>query len=199
MSYLRFIVADQQELDMLLLSSEHRQIVASTMTNSNSLSARSIGSFGGFRTLRNAQHPYSLKNEILMFKLFLQYIVNMLAAYPTTFAQDVSLLSRDPSTDPHAPLMFSNQRNALIQIKGEKEILMFYKDFADTALSVLQTWPVEQVYNPDFHDKMNCIQDNKHFIIHNYCRTVAQRLLLEEKRKNDQRARNVNMALPTVV
>jgi hypothetical protein len=187
-SLLRFIVADQQELDMLLLSNDNRQLVGNHSR---------IGTIGGFRSLRNAQYALSIKNEILMWKKLLQIVASLLSAYPATYDQDVALLA-DTSPETGAP-MFSNKRNALIQVKGEKEVLLFYKEMGDTALAILQTWPVENVGSNEFYEKMEDMRCNQHFIIYNYCKSVAQRLLTEEKRKNEARARNMNMALPTVV
>lgn len=153
-----------------------------------------MGTVGGFRSLRNAQTALCVKNEVLMWKCLHAMLTKLIAAYPTTLQQDCEALE-----DHNKCPLFSNRRNAMIQMRGEKEVLHFYLDFAEVALDVLQTWPVEHVVTPEFGDKLEHIRQTKHFLVYNYCRHVAHRLLLEEKRKNELRARNVNLALPTVV
>ena len=46
---------------------------------------------------------------------------------------DPNRLKTDQELEP-----FSNERHAIIQVKGEKEVLLFLKDFAETGLSLLQ-------------------------------------------------------------
>lgn len=149
-----------------------------------------------YRSLRDAQTGISVKNEIRALRLLVQTCDNLLAAYPTSFDEDCDRLL-------HAGVpLFSNERNALIQVKGEKEVLLFYKDFATAALALLGSKEVE-----DFDRILNEVRLSKHSMLFHYCRTTISRLLQDEQRRADRGAadrrgnghQTLDLSKPTIV
>jgi len=85
-----------------------------------------------YRSCRDVRHPISLRNERAAMHLLLDIVGRHLAAYPTTLTQDV-----DDLMDEQAFPRFSNRRHAKIQVRGEKEVLHHFAQWARTALEVL--------------------------------------------------------------
>jgi len=85
-----------------------------------------------YRTCRDVRHPLNLRNEKAAMTHLLDVIGRALAMYPTTLAQDVSDL-----IDERAYPRFSNKRHAKIQVRGEKEVLHHFAQWARTALEVM--------------------------------------------------------------
>jgi histone-lysine N-methyltransferase SETD3 len=84
------------------------------------------------RSCRDIRHPVSLRNERAAMRLLLQVVDRHLSSYPTQLAQDMADLM-DESRFPR----FSNKRHAKIQVRGEKEVLHHFAQWARTALDVL--------------------------------------------------------------
>jgi len=84
------------------------------------------------RSCRDIRHPISLRNERAAMRLLLKVIDRHLSLYPTTLSQDVADLC-DEATFPR----FSNRRHAKIQVRGEKEVLHHFGQWARTSLDVL--------------------------------------------------------------
>lgn len=142
-----------------------------------------------YRSIRDAQVAISLKNEFKAMKSMIHLCDEYLKKYPTTLAQDCHRLQHDD-----VPL-FSNERNALIQVKGEKEVLYFYKDFATTAMSLLQSSDLEE-----FDEALDHVRINKHSFIFQYCRGTIARLVQEEIRRGDRRTKQpLDLSRPTLV
>lgn len=99
-------------------------------SNSNMLMGGSNAAF--HRTCRDIRHPICLRNEREAMRLLLQIVNRHLRAYPTTLQKDCADLQ-----DLIAYPRFSNQRHAKIQVRGEKEVLHHYANWARTALDVL--------------------------------------------------------------
>lgn len=131
---LRIIEADQQEIDLFFDSS---------------------------RSIRDAQIPRTICNEVKALQHLKQICDEYLGNYPSTFEEDVNRLSL-PSVAP-----FSNERHAIIQVKGEKQVLLFYKDFAETGLSFLNI--TEETL---FFLEFNSIKNKKHILIQNYIKSL---------------------------
>ena len=91
----------------------------------------SAGSSSSYRSIRDAQVAISVHNEQNAMHLLIQICNNYLKKYPTSYEDDCNRLRYGNLTP------FSNERHALIQVKGEKEVLLFFKDFAYTASSLL--------------------------------------------------------------
>jgi hypothetical protein len=167
LAMIRFIEADNEDFELLV--------------------ANSASSF--YRSLRDAQTAISLKNELKAMHMLAKTCAHNLAQYPTSLQADIRRLEHD-----NVPL-FSNERNALIQIKGEKEVLVFYKDFAETVADLLVSNDVNE-----FDERLDSIRNNKHSFVFNYCRGVASRLFQEELRKGDRKANTaIDLSKPTVV
>ena len=181
LSLMRFAVADHEDLDALLMSADAR----------SQLSGARSGGIGGFRSIRNAQTPCSVKNEVLMLQRLRELCIYWLEQYPTTLADDVARLA-----EPGLVAMFSNERHALIQVKGEKEVLEFFREYADVTLRLFGI-PLSQ--DAEFLEALDEIRETGHYLVYNYCRSVVQKLRNDENRKQESRQRNLNMALPTVV
>jgi len=112
----------------------------------------------------------------------------LLGAYPTSLEQDTRRLE----SDEFAP--FSNQRHAVIQIRGEKEVLHFYVDFAQTCLSLLKCADVDH-----FEVALEKVRREKHPVIFVHAKMTLGRLFLDEARRNDSRRRQLDLTKPTVV
>lgn len=166
-AFLRLIVADNEDFDILISSA------GSTI----------------YRSIRDAQVAINSKNELHAMEALEKLCLDYLSKYPTTFEQDCEALKYG-----NIPL-FSNQRNALIQIKGEKEVLLFYYEFASTAIKLLKSKDLQE-----FDDLLNDIRLHKHSLIFQYCRGVVGRLIQEEVRKNDFKKRSpIDLSRPTIV
>ena len=85
-----------------------------------------------YRSCRDIRHPLSLRNERMSMMNLLQIISVALAKYPTSLAVDKADLLDERRYPP-----FSNQRHAKIQVRGEKEVLYHFAQWARTALEVL--------------------------------------------------------------
>jgi hypothetical protein len=129
------------------------------------------------------------KNELHAMEALEKLCLDCLQKYPTTFEEDCHALKYGNIT------LFSNQRNALIQVKGEKEVLLFYLDFASTAIKLLKSKDLQE-----FDDLLNDIRINKNTLIFQYCRGVVGRLIQEEVRRNDFKKRSpIDLSRPTIV
>lgn len=168
LAMLRLIESDKEDLEILL-----------------SCSGSSM-----YRSIRDADIAISLKNELRMLQSLVRLIDEHLRQYPTTFEEDVHRLQHG-----NVPL-FSNERNALIQVKGEKEVLLFFRDFANTGAIGLKLRDLSE-----FDEFLNQVRVSKHTLIFQYCRGTVGRLLHEEIRRGDYRAshRNIDLSKPTVV
>ena len=85
-----------------------------------------------YRSCRDIRHPLSLRNERISMMNLLQIISVALAKYPTSLAVDKADLLDERRYPP-----FSNQRHAKIQVRGEKEVLYHFAQWARTALEVI--------------------------------------------------------------
>ena len=73
--------------------------------------------------------PVSIENEIKCLKMLGKLMLTQLKKYDTTLEEDLKLLN-DPI---HGPKPFTNRRNALIFMAGEKKICHFYIDLMKMA------------------------------------------------------------------
>lgn len=173
LAFLRLIEADSEDFDILISSA------GSAL----------------YRSIRDAQVAIGTKNEYRAMALLEKVCLDLLSKYATTYEQDIERLKRKNGIDPDAVPLFSNERNALIQIKGEKEVLLFFIDFATTAMKLLKS---KDIY--EFDNTINSIRINKHNLIFQYCRSVVGRLVQEEFRRNDFKKRaQLDLSKPTIV
>jgi hypothetical protein len=80
----------------------------------------------------------NLRNEVAAMQLLLEIVNGALSNYPTSLSQDVADL-----LDEHAYPRFSNKRHAKIQVRGEKEVLHHYQQWAKSALYVMKVMKAE--------------------------------------------------------
>lgn len=153
-----------------------------------------------YRSCRDIRHPISLRNERAAMRLLLDVVGRQLGAYPTTLAQDVADLMDDQAFP-----RFSNIRHAKIQVRGEKEVLHHFAQWAQTALDVLEIIEEElkeergsvevhltkdgthvQEHRPSFEHLIRRMEDDcdvgVHHTILRYCADVLGSLRREESK-----------------
>ena len=91
-----------------------------------------------YRTCRDIRHPLNVRNEKDAMMLLIELISKALKTYPTSLAQDILDL-----VDESAYPRFSNRRHAKIQVRGEKEVLHHFAQWAKAALDVLEVIELE--------------------------------------------------------
>ena len=84
------------------------------------------------RSCRDVRHPISIRNERAAMRLLLKLVSRHLSQYPTSLSQDYADL-KDEALFP----LFSNKRHAKIQVRGEKEVLHHYGEWARTAIEII--------------------------------------------------------------
>eukprot|EP00567_Pseudictyota_dubia_P003033 CAMPEP_0197448962 /NCGR_PEP_ID=MMETSP1175-20131217/19728_1 /TAXON_ID=1003142 /ORGANISM="Triceratium dubium, Strain CCMP147" /LENGTH=674 /DNA_ID=CAMNT_0042980921 /DNA_START=64 /DNA_END=2088 /DNA_ORIENTATION=+ len=215
-SMLRVIVCNESEL-RILSSSPSSPIgdggcpgyVSRALLGLSSGVGSSVSSSSAafYRTCRDIRHPLSLRNERAAMEHLLDVIGRSLAMYPSTLAQDINDLG-DESSYPR----FSNKRHAKIQVRGEKEVLHHFAQWARTALEVMDVIDkeilVEKSYGtkekeeavsssePGFDYVIHAMEEEEnmgghgslHHTIIRYCADVIGALRREEV-KNIRRAR----------
>jgi histone-lysine N-methyltransferase SETD3 len=87
---------------------------------------------GSFKSIRELNLPINVANETRSLILLNELCDDYLSRYPTTLQEDLEMLKDGKIPE------FSNRRNALIQVKGEKVVLHHYKDLTETALNFLR-------------------------------------------------------------
>mmetsp|Transcript_18601 Transcript_18601/g.27293 ORF Transcript_18601/g.27293 Transcript_18601/m.27293 type:complete len:560 (-) Transcript_18601:604-2283(-) len=163
MSMMRVIVADAGELEA---------ITGSGAGGGIRCSGSGIGVLV-YRTCRDVRFPLSLRNENAALHNLLAVVRRALLAYPTTLAQDNEQLAGN--TLPQ----FSNARHAVIQVRGEKEVLHHFEDFVLTSLQVIDIDQDEQ-----FDAAIKSMEGmGKHHTIIRYCSDVIGAIRREEKRR----------------
>jgi hypothetical protein len=166
---LRIIEADDEDLD--LLTSPIPGAPASA-----------------YRYIRDAQAPVSLRNEARCMLSLRALCEECLGQYPTTLEADCARLTSG------AVAPFSNERHALIQVKGEKEVLLFFRDFADTAARLLQMRDTREL-----EAAVEDVLTHKHPVLQQYVTGTVLRLRQEEQRRVGLRQRTLDFSKPTVV
>ena len=91
------------------------------------------------RQVKDVNMPISMRNERAALQLFSTMITEKIAAYPRSLAEDIELLSGSKTGPSGARLLapFSNERHAVIQVAGEKEVLEHYRNHCRQALAAL--------------------------------------------------------------
>jgi len=128
-----------------------------------------------YRTSKDIRFALSVNNERAALNHLLNVVRENLDAYPTTLEEDNEALANG-SLPP-----FSNKRHARIQVRGEKEVLLHYLDFATTGLSVID------LSLEEFQKEVVNVQKTKNNCIAQYCSDVIGAILREEDRKGSVR------------
>lgn len=82
-------------------------------------------------TVKDVRSPLSMRNEVAALRLLITLCRDSLARYPRTLAEDRQILAGDALTP------FSNERHAVIQVAGEKEVLETWILQAEQSLELL--------------------------------------------------------------
>jgi hypothetical protein len=151
-----------------------------------------------YRSCRDIRHPINVRNEKAAMALLIDIITDALQKYPTSLAQDIMDLV-DESEYPR----FSNKRHAKIQVRGEKEVLHHFAQWAKAALDVLDVIEMElaiergdvdeegnplTIQDPKFDYVIRAMEDEEssggddalHHTIVRYCADVLDSLRREE-------------------
>jgi hypothetical protein len=92
-----------------------------------------------------------------------------LSRYSNSLEDDIALLSSD------ALAMYSNHRNAVIQIKGEKEILHVFRRLVLSGITLMECDSKE-----DLDKHLNHVKTVEHVYVHQYCESLARRVWQKE-------------------
>jgi len=143
-SMMRVIVCNESELRIISSSPASplgdggcpgyvsRALLGLSSSSSSVGASVSSSSAAFYRTCRDIRHPLSLRNERAAMEHLLEVVRRSLALYPTSLSEDIIDLANE-SRYPR----FSNKRHAKIQVRGEKEVLHHYSQWARTALEVM--------------------------------------------------------------
>lgn len=126
-----------------------------------------------FPSMRSTSFALNINNETKILQHLKKLIESYLSEYPSSYDDDNLKLASN------AVQPFSNERHALIQVKGEKEVLLFYKDFAETALRLLDIKD-QSAYSEALQE----IRETKHPFVQQYCRNTIGRLRAEPIKQN---------------
>eukprot|EP00611_Tribonema_gayanum_P011714 TRINITY_DN2206_c0_g1_i1.p1 TRINITY_DN2206_c0_g1~~TRINITY_DN2206_c0_g1_i1.p1 ORF type:complete len:623 (-),score=100.36 TRINITY_DN2206_c0_g1_i1:399-2267(-) len=80
-----------------------------------------------------APHALGVKGERAALRMLLGRLQGHLEGYPTTLEEDTALIHSE-----EAPARWSPERSALVVVRGEKQILHAYADFATRALEFIE-------------------------------------------------------------
>ena len=133
-TFLRIIVANKEDIDLL----------TSTYSNGNSTESRSG---------RDMHSAINESNEMRAMRTLEATVTSLLNQYPDTLEHNNERLAHDKALAP-----FSNERHAIIQVRGEKEVLRFFLDFAQTVMRLLSVRDMEV-----YRDEMRKVQDSPKF------------------------------------
>jgi hypothetical protein len=121
-SFLRFACASgNEEIDSL------PRAIASSASMDGSDEAHDVPDWK-----RHPLPPVSCRNESAVLTELARLCSSQLARYPTTLAEDVAELESGRWA------YGSNKRNALVLLKGEKEVCQYYCDLAEKAVHLFQ-------------------------------------------------------------
>lgn len=156
---LRIIEADQEDINTLL------RIVSNSSTNINPSILMT------FRSVRDAFTEISRSNEYRVLCSMEAICNDCLSKYPNSYESDCQRLKSD------ALAPFSNERHAVIQVKGEKEILLFLRDLAITGKSFLMLQDLKVI-----DSELKRLSETKNSIIYQYFQSVLYKLILQDRR-----------------
>lgn len=134
-------------------------------------------------------NPLGVANEIRALIGLRSQLEDMLAAYATSYAEDCARLAAVPPR----PEPFSNERHALIQVRGEKQVLLFYSELVDTALEL------SRVREVDWDATLAEAVQGRPEALSAYCRGVLGRARQEDQRRLEARQRSMDYSRPTAV
>ena len=141
---------------------------------------------GGLRTLREATVPFSVENEAAAMTLLKNKCMSMLDCYPTSYDQDVARLSgeapvlEDSQTEDPVGIMYTNERHAVLQVRGEKEVLGHFLVLSELALDLLTSGCSDVELEAIIKERL---RGRVHENIYQYCRGPILRVTRAATRK----------------
>jgi hypothetical protein len=134
--------------------------------------------------------PINANNELRSMKLFNKILDDYLSRYPTKYEEDCILLKSN-NLKP-----FSNEKNALIQIIGEKTVLLFFKDFTEICMKVISKIHIS---DSEFEILLDNLKRTKHPLIYQHCSYSLAKLRREEWTRAERNQKMVNLSKPTTI
>lgn len=160
--FIRIIEATKDDVDMLLRKVTNQSSPINGSSNTLMMTS--------FRSIRDASGGINPFNEYRAMQHLQLLCESYLSKYPNTYESDCQRLAS------HAELpLFSNERHAVIQVRGEKEVLLFFRDFAIVAQHLLRIRDIKIL-----EDEILSIRATKHAIIVDHAKNVIHKLLIEE-------------------
>lgn len=152
------------------------------------VAALSVSQGSRFRSMRDSMIPINSKNEMKAMQLLKRTTEDYLSRYPTKYEDDVRRLSSSELSQ------FSNERHAVIQIAGEKEVLLFYLDLATTAIKLLTN-----IHSSDdiFNLLLADVLTQKRAVIQMFCQTYYPKLRREEIALDNIRRKSTDISQST--
>lgn len=152
-----------------------------------------------YRTIaREAKFPISVPNERRAMMHLKQLCAAALSYYSQSYDEDVAALN-----EPGALEQFSNKRNAVIQVCGEKEVLLFFIRMADSVLHLLSLPSIESV--DSFVEslaaapaKQSLKEQYYSAVIHKVCSTQTRFYMLRYLRERAAAATTTSQAVDAV-
>jgi hypothetical protein len=162
LSLLRIIEADKDDVDQLLRK------VSGSSGGSSSLTS--------FRSIRDAQTPINVVNEYRAMQHLESLCNSYLSKYQHTYETDCRRLVSDELPQ------FSNERHAVIQVKGEKEVLLFYREFAIVSQRLLRIRDMRVL-----EEEMLEVRATKHFLIYDHVKIHIHKLIMDDQQRSLRR------------
>mmetsp|Transcript_35684 Transcript_35684/g.82996 ORF Transcript_35684/g.82996 Transcript_35684/m.82996 type:complete len:357 (+) Transcript_35684:902-1972(+) len=155
------------------------------VANEDEMSSVSCSGLYMFRTAKDIRFPLSLRNERAALEHLLQIVRCAMSEYTTSLKEDIRTLESNQFP------MFSNERNAIVQVKGEKEVLQHYENFAVTAINIMD------LNDNDFVAATAEIQSSEHHTTACYCVDVIGSIHREDRKKSKSNVIPVNSFMYT--
>lgn len=160
-SLLRIIEGDKDDIDQLL-----RKVTGSGGS----------ASLTSFRSIRDAQTPINVVNEYRAMQHLENLCNSYLSKYPHTYETDVRRLASDELPQ------FSNERHAVIQVKGEKEVLLFFREFAMVCQRLLRIRDIRAL-----DEELVEVRATKHFLIYDHAKIHIHKVIVDEQQRSLRR------------
>ena len=141
---------------------------------------------GGLKTLREATVPFSVESEVAALTMLKNLCMDMLDKYPTSYDEDVArlegkhpVLEKGEKVDP-VGVLYTNERHAVIQVRGEKEVLGHFLVLSELALDLLTSGCLPEELEMIIKERL---RGRVHENIYQYCRGPILRVTRAAQRK----------------
>lgn len=188
---LRIVEAGRDDLDQLL--SMLTGAPASNLIDFDNPGSKANSTVTlGYRFVRDAQNGINVRNELRAMRALQDLCNDLLSKYPTALADDIERLKITTGDGALEP--YSNHRHAVIQVKGEKEVLVFYRDYAAKAIQLLK------ISQPrEFEEVLAAVRETMHPMTYQLLRINIVRLKMEEQQNAESKSVFLDYTKPMVV